>query len=123
MEILINLLIVCAKFIPAYALITIAYLINKRYSFSADFTKETGLKNSHINIFTKISFILVTVIMLFSVVTAPSLVPKNTITVKPRPLYTEPSKAKIQDLTLQPKQTDEERKANFEDITNYKVEQ
>ena len=123
MEILINLLIVCAKFIPAYTLITIAYLIAKRYPLSDGFTKETGLKNAHINVLAKISFILVTVIMLFSVVTGPSLVPKNTITVKPRPVYTEPSKAKIQDLTLQPKHTGEERKANFEDITNYKVEQ
>ena len=51
MEILINLLIVCAKFIPAYVLIAIAYLINKRYPLSESVTKETGLKNSHITIF------------------------------------------------------------------------
>lgn len=120
MEILINLLIVCAKFIPAYVLIAIGYLINKRYPFSDSFTQHTGLKNSHINIFTKVAFILVTVIMVFTVITAPSLVPKNTITVKPQPVYTEPSKAKIQDLTLQPKQTDEERAKRFESLTNYK---
>ena len=120
MEILINLLIVCAKFIPFYVLIAIAYLINKRYPFSDSFTQHTGLKNSHINIFTKVAFILVTVIVLFSVITAPSLVPKNDITVKPQPVYTEPSKAKIQDLTLQPKQTDAERAKRFEELTNYK---
>lgn len=120
MEILINLLIMCAKFIPFYVLIAIAYLINKRYPFSDSFTKETGLKNSHINIFTKVAFILVTVIVVFSIVTAPSLVPKNDIVVKPQPVYTEPSKAKIQDLTLQPKQTEEERTKRFEELTNYK---
>ena len=120
MEILINLLIVCAKFIPFYVLIAIAYLINKRYPFSDSFTQHTGLKNSHINIFTKVAFILVTVIVVFSVITAPSLVPKNDITVKPQPVYTEPSKAKIQDLTLQPKQTDAERAKRFEELTNYK---
>lgn len=120
MEILINLLIVCAKFIPFYVLIAIAYLINKRYPFSDSFTKETSLKNSHINIFTKVAFILVTVIMVFTVITAPALVPKNDITVKPQPVYTEPSKAKIQDLTLQPKQTEEERAKRFESLTNYK---
>ena len=120
MEILINLLIVCAKFIPFYVLISIAYLINKRYPFSEGFTKETGLKNSHINILTKACFIVVTVIMVFTVITAPALVPKNDITVKPQPVYTEPSKAKIQDLTLQPKQTEEERAKRFEELTNYK---
>lgn len=122
MEILINLLIVCAKFIPAYVLIAIAYLINKRYPVSESVTKETGLKNSHITIFTKAGFIFVTVIMVYTIITAPSLVPKNTITVKPQPVYTEPSKAKIQDLTLQPKQTDEERAKRFESLTNYKEE-
>ena len=120
MEILINLLIVCAKFIPFYVLIAIAYLINKRYPFSEGFTKETGLKNSHITTFTKAGFIIVTVIVAFTVITAPTLVPKNDITVKPQPVYTEPSKAKIQDLTLQPKQTDEERGKRFESLTNYK---
>ena len=122
MEILINLLIVCAKFIPAYVLIAIAYLINKRYPISESVTKETGLKNSHITIFTKASFIIVTVIVAFTVITAPALVPKNDITVKPQRVYTEPSKAKIQDLTLQPKQTDEERAKRFEELTNYKEE-
>ena len=120
MEILINLLIVCAKFIPAYVLIATAYLINKRYPISESLTKETCLKNSHITIFTKAGFIIVMVIMAFTVVTAPTLVPKNTITVKPQPVYTEPSKAKIQDLTLQPKQTDAERAKRFEELTNYK---
>lgn len=120
MEILINLLIVCAKFIPAYVLIAIAYLINKRYPLSESVTKETGLKNSHITIFTKAGFIIVTVIVAFTVITAPTLVPKNDITVKPQPVYTEPSKAKIQDLTLQPKQTEEERAKRFEELTNYK---
>ena len=120
MEILINLLIVCAKFIPAYVLIATAYLINKRYPISESVTKETGLKNSHITIFTKAGFIIVMVIMAFTVVTAPTLVPKNDITVKPQPVYTEPSKAKIQDLTLQPKQTEEERAKRFEELTNYK---
>lgn len=122
METLITLLIVCAKFIPAYVLIAIAYLINKRYPLSEGITKEIGLKNSHITIFTKAGFILVTVITVFSIITAPSLVPKNTITVKPQPVHTEPSKAKIQDLTLQPKQTDEERAKRFESLTNYKEE-
>lgn len=120
MEILINLLIVCAKFIPAYVLIAIAYLINKRYPLSESVTKETGLKNSHITIFTKAGFILVTVIMAFTVITAPSLVPKNTITVKPQPVHIDSPKAQIQDLTLQPKQTDEERAKRFESLTNYK---
>ena len=120
MEILINLLIVCAKFIPFYALIAIAYLINKRYPIRESVTKETGLKNSHITIFAKASFIIVTVIVLFTVITAPALVPKNDITVKPQPVYSEPSRAKIQDLTLQPKQTEEERAKRFEELTNYK---
>lgn len=122
MEILINLLIVCAKFIPAYVLIAIAYLINKRCPISESVTKETGLKNSHIAIFTKAGFIIVTVIMAFTVITAPTLVPKNDITVKPQHVYTEPSKAKIQDLTLQPMQTDAERAKRFEELTNYKEE-
>lgn len=122
MEILINLLIVCAKFIPAYVLIAIAYLINKRYPISESVTKETGLKNSHITIFTKAGFILVTVIVAFTVITAPTLVPKNDITVKPQHVYTEPSKAKIQDLTLQPKYTDEERAKRFDELTDYKEE-
>ena len=122
MEILINLLIVCAKFIPAYVLIAIAYLINKRYPISESLTKETGLKNSHITIFTKAGFIIVTVIVAFTVITAPTLVPKNDITVKPQPVYTEPSKAKIQDLTLQPKYTDEERAKRFDELTDYKEE-
>lgn len=120
MEILINLLIVCAKFIPAYVLIAIAYLINKRYPLSESVTKETGLKNSHISIFAKVAFILVMVIMTFTVVTAPTLVPKNDITVKPQPVHIDSPKAKIQDLTLQPKQTDEERAKRFESLTNYK---
>ena len=120
MEMLITLLIVCAKFIPAYVLIATAYLINKRYPISESVTKETGLKNSHITIFTKAGFIIVTVIVAFTVITAPTLVPKNDITVKPQHVYTEPSKAKIQDLTLQPKQTEEERTKRFEELTNYK---
>jgi hypothetical protein len=45
---------------------------------------------------------------------------ENTITVKPQPVHIDSPKAKIQDLTLQPKQTDEERAKRFESLTNYK---
>ena len=117
MEILINLAIVIAKFIPAYMTLLAVWVITKRFKLKKN---SVGLKDKHIKMMIYVATALVIMVNVFALITAPSLVPKNTIDIRPQPVYNEPSQAKVQDLTLQPKMNDEERAERFDSITTYK---
>jgi hypothetical protein len=119
MEILINILIVIAKFIPVILFIVAGWVIHKRYPVTEN---EFGLTNDHVRNAMKALTAVALLIILFTAFTSPSVVPKNTIYIQQKPVYNEPSRAKVQDLTVQPKMTDEERAQRFENITKYKDE-
>ena len=119
MEILINILIVIAKFIPAIFFIVAGWVIHKRYPITEN---KFGITNEHARITMNALTAVVIFIILFTAFTSPSVVPKNTIYIQQKPVYNEPSRAKVQDHTLQPKMTDEERAQRFEELTNYKEE-
>ena len=113
MEYLVNFGLGFMKFIPFYVIvIAVASVITIIW-------KDKGTQKKLLSFVAKVAAIGTVIIVAFILMSVPNTYKNKITVVQPQMPVEEYPVAKVQDLTLQPKQTDAERERSFNEMTDY----